>query len=49
MKASTIVKFAAVAVLLLMFRNTIGSVITFAAQLDRVTAEKVSQLESLGN
>jgi len=49
MKASTIAKLAAVAVLLLMFKNTIGSCIAFTQQLDRVTAEKVSQLESLGN
>jgi hypothetical protein len=47
MKTASLIRLALVAGILLMFSQTIGSVISLAQTLDRVTAEKVSQIASV--
>ncbi|MGA1544648.1 MAG: hypothetical protein ACO388_07490 [Saprospiraceae bacterium] len=49
MKATNLLRLALVAGLLLMFNQTAGAIIQTAQTLDRVTAEKVAQIESLGH
>ena len=44
---ANLIRLSLVAAILLMFSQTIGSVITFAQTLDRVTAEKVAQIASI--
>jgi hypothetical protein len=43
------IRFAMVATLLLMFSQTAGAILQTAQTLDRVTADKVAQINALGN
>jgi hypothetical protein len=49
MKPAHLLRLALVAGLLLIFNQTAGAIIETAQTLDRVTAEKVAQIESLGH
>ncbi len=49
MKPTNLLRLALVAGLLLIFNQTAGAIIETAQTLDRVTAEKVAQIESLGH
>jgi hypothetical protein len=46
---ATTIRFALVAAFLLMFSQTAGAILQTAQTLDRVTADKVSQINALGN
>jgi hypothetical protein len=46
---ATTIRFALVAAFLLMFSQTAGAILQTAQILDRVTAEKVAQINALGN
>jgi hypothetical protein len=43
------IRLVMVAALLLMFSQTAGAILQTAQTLDRVTADKVSQINALGN
>jgi len=47
MKSATLIRFALVAGILMMFTQTLGSVFALAQTLDRVTADKVAQIAAL--
>ncbi len=49
MKPANLLRLALVAVLLLIFNQTAGAILQTAQTLDRVTAEKVAQIESMGH
>lgn len=44
---ANLIRLTLVAAILLMFSQTVGSVITLAQTLDRVTAEKVAQIAAI--
>jgi len=44
---ANLIRLTLIAAILLMFSQTIGSVITLAQTLDRVTAEKVAQIAAI--
>lgn len=44
---ANLIRLTLVAAILLMFSQTLGSVLALAQTLDRVTAEKVAQIASL--
>ena len=47
MPFASLIRLALVAGILLMFSQTVGSVLALAQTLDRVTADKVAQIASL--
>ena len=44
---ANLIRLTLIAAILLMFSQTIGSVISLAQTLDRVTAEKVAQIAAI--
>lgn len=44
---ANLIRLTLVAAILLMFSQTVGSVLTLAQTLDRVTAEKVAQIAAI--
>jgi hypothetical protein len=47
MQSATLIRFALIAGILMMFTQTLGSVFALAQVLDRVTADKVAQIAAM--